>query len=117
MLGFNSLDELDKAISNNANQNLFAILFHNTSAGLQYTIRNRNAPNLATDKIFRNNYNELNSRQDDDYIKSGWIKLQVAINEMFLRHQNVTPFPVSSHQPIWNKELRGRRENYWQTNN
>lgn len=90
------MDDLDRAISNNANQNLFAILFHNTSSGaLQYTIRNRNAPNLITDRVFRNNYNELNNRQDDDYIQSGLIKLQIAINELFLRHQNVTPFPVS----------------------
>lgn len=96
MQGFTSLDELDRAISNNGNRNLFAILFHETSSGsLQYTIRNRNTPNLATDKIFRNDYKQLNSRQDDDYIGSGILKLQIAINEMFLRHQNVTPFPVS----------------------
>ena len=94
--GFASLDDLDKAISENGKQNLFAILFHNTSnQALEYTIRNRNAPNLVTDRIFRNNYNELNYRQDDDYIKSGFIKLQVSINELFLRHRNVTPFPVS----------------------
>lgn len=101
MQGFTSVDDLERAITNNANRNLFAILFHETSSGsLQYTIRNRNAPNLATDKIFRNDYNELNNRQDDDYIGSGLMKLQIAINEIFLRHQNVTPFPVSNSQGL-----------------
>lgn len=96
--GFNSLVDLDKAISENGNRNLYAIVFHQAEdSSLQYTIRNRNAANLATDKIRRNNYNELNNRHEDDYMDSGLLRLQIAINEIFLHHQNVSAFPVSRH--------------------
>lgn len=103
MQGFNSTDKLNKAIADNGNQNLFSVLFHETEGSqLQYTIRNRNSPNLATNKIFRNNYQDVNNRDDDDYMRSGFVKLQVAINNLFLRHHNVTPFPVSIYSKINN---------------
>lgn len=89
--------DLDKAISENGNRNLYAIVFHQAEDNsLQYTIRNRNAANLETARIRRNNYNELNSQREDYYMGSGLLRLQMTINEIFLHHQNVSAFPVST---------------------
>lgn len=69
------------------------IIFHTLPDGdrqeLNYTIRSRNQL-LGTDQIYRNNYNELSLRANDDYVVSGILAMQMAINEQFMLMQNMT---------------------------
>lgn len=69
------------------------IIFHALPDGdrqeLNYTIRSRNQL-LGTDQIYRNNYNELSLRANDDYVVSGILAMQMAINEQFMLMQNMT---------------------------
>lgn len=96
---FSSLDALEKAIISHASGSLYVILFHSSPDGehkeLNYTIRSKNQL-LGIDQIYRNNYDDwMCWSEKDHYMTNGLLALQIAINEEFMRLQNITMAPVS----------------------
>lgn len=80
-----SESELDKHFRMHRKNRDFAVIFQNSSSSgkvLNYTIHTRNN-NFHTDQTFLNNIYMLGNRDVDEYIDSGFLALQLAVNTAF----------------------------------
>uniref|UniRef100_A0A2M4A4P2 Putative lipid exporter abca1 n=1 Tax=Anopheles triannulatus TaxID=58253 RepID=A0A2M4A4P2_9DIPT len=87
---FSSDSELERALLNNANL-CFGISFHNASleGRLRYTIRTKNN-NFRTDVIYSRDVFDSYSKRDNEYIESGFLALQNAIDRAFIARVTLT---------------------------
>ncbi|XP_049537371.1 phospholipid-transporting ATPase ABCA1 [Anopheles darlingi] len=87
---FSSDSDLERALLNNENL-CFGISFHNASleGRLRYTIRTKNN-NFRTDVIYSRDVFGSYSKRDNEYIESGFLALQNAIDRAFIARVTLT---------------------------